>query len=80
VTTDDEIGLLAGQRATTDSPLVTVRDVRSMSAGLVTDDPWADRNLDVDPERWPGWRGPVSASPSPPARVRVREPRRRPAR
>jgi CubicO group peptidase (beta-lactamase class C family) len=46
---DDEIGLLRGQRATTDSPPVTIRDVLSMSAGLATDDPWADRHLDMDP-------------------------------
>jgi CubicO group peptidase (beta-lactamase class C family) len=47
---DDEIGLLGGVRATKDSPPVTIRDVLSMSAGLATDDPWADRHLDIDPE------------------------------
>jgi serine-type D-Ala-D-Ala carboxypeptidase/endopeptidase len=45
---DDEVELLAGQRSTTDSPPVTIRDVLSMSAGLATDDYWADRHLDMD--------------------------------
>jgi serine-type D-Ala-D-Ala carboxypeptidase/endopeptidase len=47
---DDEIGLLGGQLATTDSRPVTIRDVLSMNAGLATDDPWADRHLDIDPD------------------------------
>jgi CubicO group peptidase (beta-lactamase class C family) len=39
---------LAGVRSpTADSPSVTVRDLLCMSSGLVTDDPWADRHLDL---------------------------------
>jgi len=45
---DDEIEVLAGQRPTADSPPVTIRDVLSMSSGLASDDPWADRHLDMD--------------------------------
>ena len=32
---------------TADSPLVTVRHLLTMSAGLATDDPWADRHMDI---------------------------------
>lgn len=32
---------------TTDAPAVTVRDLLCMSSGLVTDDAWADRHLDL---------------------------------
>ncbi len=46
---DDEIEVLADQRPTADSPPVTIRDVLSMSSGLTSDDPWADRHLDMDP-------------------------------
>ncbi len=35
---------------TTDSPEVTIRHLLTMSAGLATDDPWADRHLDADHE------------------------------
>jgi CubicO group peptidase (beta-lactamase class C family) len=35
---------------TADSPEVTVRHLLTMSAGLVTDDPWADRQLGLDVE------------------------------
>ena len=39
---------LAGLRGpTTDSPAITVRHLLSMDAGLATDDPWADRHLDI---------------------------------
>jgi CubicO group peptidase (beta-lactamase class C family) len=39
---------LAGLRsATTDAPPVTIRELISMASGLVTDDPWADRHLDL---------------------------------
>ncbi len=34
-------------RPTTDSPAITVRHLLTMSSGLTTDDPWADRHLDV---------------------------------
>jgi CubicO group peptidase (beta-lactamase class C family) len=47
---DDEIEILANQRPTADSPPVTIRDVLSMSSGLPTDDAWADRHLDMDPD------------------------------
>ena len=32
---------------TDDAPAITVRDLLCMSSGLVTDDPWADRHLDL---------------------------------
>jgi CubicO group peptidase (beta-lactamase class C family) len=34
---------------TTDSPPVTVRHLLTMSAGLASDDPWGDRQLDLSP-------------------------------
>jgi len=34
---------------TADSPVITVRHLLTMSAGLATDDPWADRHLDMAP-------------------------------
>lgn len=33
---------------TSDSPAVTIRDLLSMSSGLVEDDPWGDRHLGMD--------------------------------
>ncbi len=33
---------------TTDSPSITLRQLVTMSAGMATDDPWADRLLDLD--------------------------------
>ena len=33
---------------TSDSPVVTVRHLLTMSSGLATDDPWGDRHLDAD--------------------------------
>jgi CubicO group peptidase (beta-lactamase class C family)/2'-5' RNA ligase len=42
---------LAGWRGpTTDGPPLTVRHLTSMESGLPTDDPWADRHLDLPPE------------------------------
>ncbi len=35
---------------TTDGPPLTVRHLVSMESGLPTDDPWADRHLDLSPE------------------------------
>jgi CubicO group peptidase (beta-lactamase class C family) len=32
---------------TADSPPITIRHLLSMASGLVTDDPWADRHLDI---------------------------------
>lgn len=49
---DDEVGKLAPPLAvlrgpTADAAPIRVRDLLSMSSGLVTDDPWADRHLDL---------------------------------
>lgn len=49
---DDPIGLYAPELAevhspTDDAPPITVRDLLCMSSGLVSDDPWADRHLDL---------------------------------
>ena len=44
---------LAKQRyPTTDSPKIRLRDLLSHAAGLVTDDPWGDRQLDVSPDEF----------------------------
>src|SRR5688572_25070606 len=40
-----EFASLAGPTA--DSPPITLRHLLSMSGGLATDDPWADRHLDI---------------------------------
>ncbi len=37
---------------TSDSPEVTIRSLLTMSSGLVEDDPWADRLLDLDVDRF----------------------------
>ena len=42
-----ELGAVMGPD---DSPPITVRHLLSMSAGLATDDPWADRHLDATAE------------------------------
>lgn len=52
---DDPIGEhvpeLAGLRGpTSDSPTITLRHLLSMDSGLATDDPWADRHLDIGAE------------------------------
>ena len=44
---DDEVPLLAGVRATADSPPITYRHLLSMGSGLPEDDPWADRHMDM---------------------------------
>lgn len=49
---DDPIGVHAPELAdlrspTDDAPAITVRDLLCMSSGLVTDDAWADRHLDL---------------------------------
>ena len=68
---DDPIGALApeldGFRSpTSDAPPVTVRDLMSMTSGLVTDDPWADRNLALSVEEFDRLvaRGAVFAQPT----------------
>ncbi|PWH06166.1 penicillin-binding protein [Brachybacterium endophyticum] len=38
--------------ATADSPVITVRDLLSMSAGLVTDNPWGDRQESMTREQF----------------------------
>ena len=43
---DDEAPLLAGVRATSDSPPITYRHLLTMSSGLPEDDAWADRHMD----------------------------------
>jgi CubicO group peptidase (beta-lactamase class C family) len=40
---------------TSDSPAITVRHLLSMASGLTTDDPWADRHLDVARPDLLGW-------------------------
>jgi CubicO group peptidase (beta-lactamase class C family) len=37
---------------TSDAPPITVRDLLAMTSGLVTDDPWADRHLDLTDEEF----------------------------
>lgn len=45
---DDLMPALAALRGPTDDTApITVRDLLGMSSGLVTDDPWADRHLDL---------------------------------
>lgn len=45
---DDAPELASVLAPTSDSPPVTVRHLLTMAAGLATDDPWADRHLDLD--------------------------------
>ncbi len=42
----------AWRPATTDSPLVTIRQLLTMSAGLATDDPWGDRQQGLPFDRF----------------------------
>jgi CubicO group peptidase (beta-lactamase class C family) len=37
---------------TTDSPRITIRHLLTMTAGFPTDDPWGDRQQDLDPARF----------------------------
>jgi CubicO group peptidase (beta-lactamase class C family) len=39
--------LSAARSPTADGPSVTIRDLLTMTSGLATDDPWADRHLDL---------------------------------
>jgi len=41
---------LAAVRGPAGSPPITLRHLLSMTAGMATDDPWADRHLDITPE------------------------------
>ena len=51
---DDPIDLyipeMQNRKLTQDSPLITLRDLLTHSAGFPTDDPWADRKLDESDE------------------------------
>lgn len=54
---DDAIGTHAPELATLrsptdDAPPITIRDLLSMTSGLATDDPWADRHLDLTDEEF----------------------------
>ena len=44
---DDPVAELAGLAPTTDAPAITLRHLLSMQSGLTSDDPWADRHLDI---------------------------------
>ena len=44
---DDAVAELAAARPTADSPPITLRHLLSMQSGITTDDPWADRHLDI---------------------------------
>ena len=44
---DDAVAELASARPTADSPPITLRHLLSMQSGITTDDPWADRHLDI---------------------------------
>ncbi len=47
-----DASLHALRSPTADAPPITVRDLLAMSSGLVTDDPWADRHLDLTDEEF----------------------------
>jgi serine-type D-Ala-D-Ala carboxypeptidase/endopeptidase len=46
---DDPVPELATAGPTADSPSITLRHLLSMQSGLTSDDPWADRHLDISP-------------------------------
>jgi CubicO group peptidase (beta-lactamase class C family) len=62
---DDPVPDLAGARPTTDSPPITMRHLLSMQSGITSDDPWADRHLDIGPDDFDALvaAGPVFAVP-----------------
>jgi CubicO group peptidase (beta-lactamase class C family) len=49
---DDALPELAGGRLTADSPALTLRHLLSMQSGITSDDPWADRHLDIGTEEF----------------------------
>lgn len=51
---------------TSDAAPITIRDLMSMTGGFVTDDPWADRNLDLTDDGFDSivTSGPVFAQPT----------------
>jgi CubicO group peptidase (beta-lactamase class C family) len=51
---------------TSDSPAITLRHLLTMSSGLATDDPWADRHLDAAPSDLLGWLEDGAAFAAPP--------------
>ena len=68
---DDPIGRLVPELAslrgpTSDASPITIRDLLSMTSGFVTDDPWADRNLDLTDDEFDSIvaSGPVFAQPT----------------
>lgn len=68
---DDPIGRLVPELAalrgpTTDAAPITIRDLLSMTSGFVTDDAWADRNLDLTDDTFDSIvaSGPVFAQPT----------------
>ena len=68
---DDPIDLhapeLAGLRSpTADAPAITIRDLLSMTSGLIEDDAWADRHLDLTDDEFDRIvsDGPVFAQPT----------------
>lgn len=68
---DDPIGrhapeLAALRSGTSDAPPITIRDLLSMTSGLVEDDAWADRHLDLTDDEFDAIiaAGPVFAQPT----------------
>jgi CubicO group peptidase (beta-lactamase class C family) len=68
---DDPIGRLVPELAplrspTTDAPAITIRDLLAMTSGLVADDAWADRHLDLTDQQFDAIvaAGPVFAEPT----------------
>ncbi len=68
---DDPIGRLVPELAslgspTADAPAITIRDLLAMTSGLVTDDAWADRHLDLTDDQFDAIvaAGPVFAEPT----------------
>ena len=68
---DDPIGRLVPEldslrSPTADAPAMTIRDLLAMTSGLVTDDAWADRHLDLTDAQFDAIvaAGPVFAEPT----------------
>ncbi len=58
--------LAALRSPTGDAPAITIRDLLAMTSGLATDDPWADRHLDLTDDQFDAIvaAGPVFAVPT----------------
>src|SRR4051812_36876284 len=52
LTLDEPIPGLAAVKPTADSPALTLRHLLSMQSGLTSDDPWADRHLDLGADQF----------------------------